>query len=89
VRYRVSVVHPDQGSPCIDFVRGRAINRYTIDSAATDWSVAEAQLAKGGGAGRTTVVSIKGGVATGQKRKADSVDEKSKKPTRRGKKPKR
>ena len=62
----IQSVTSDTGSPS---------NRYAINDASADWSRAEAQvaqLASGGAAGKSTVVSVKSSVATaGQKRKAD------------------
>jgi len=67
------------------------IDRYAIDTASADWSVAETQLANAGGVGRSTVVSVKSGPMAGQKRKVDELEkvQKEKKQTRRGKKPRR
>lgn len=66
--------------------------RYAINDAAADWSAAEAQATKlmRGKAG-ATVVSIRSGAISGQKRKTATGGEEGggKKPTRRGKKVKR
>ena len=53
--------------------------RYAIDDASADWSAAEAQvarLAEGGGAGKSTLVSVKtagGAGEAGKKRKAEEA----------------
>ncbi|KAG6370533.1 GNAT acetyltransferase 2-domain-containing protein [Boletus reticuloceps] len=67
------------------------LSKYTVNDAAADWNAAEAHVTKftQGKAG-ATVVSVKSGADSGQKRKAETGGEKEgKKPTRRGKKAKR
>ncbi|KAH0826252.1 GNAT acetyltransferase 2-domain-containing protein [Lanmaoa asiatica] len=68
------------------------LTKYAINDTATDWSVAEAQVTKlGQGKAGATVVSVKSGAVSGQKRKAETGGGEGggKKPTRRGKKAKR
>ncbi|KAL5482507.1 NAT10 [Sanghuangporus weigelae] len=70
------------------------LSKYAIADSTTDWSSAEAQVARlakeqRSSAGRSSIVSIKSGAQAGQKRKAgenENKDEKSveKKKTRRG-----
>lgn len=67
------------------------LDRYAINDASADWSVAEAQVTRLAKAGEgATVISVKTTEpCTGQKRKAEGRDENEKKTTRRGKKAKR
>ncbi|KAF8550100.1 DUF699-domain-containing protein [Imleria badia] len=67
------------------------LSKYAINDAAADWGAAEAQVTKlTQGKVGATVVSVKSGVVSGKKRKAETGGEEGgKKPTRRGKKAKR
>ena len=53
------------------------MDRYEINDAAADWSMAEAQvskLASGDASGKSTVVSVKSTVVAAKKRKANEED---------------
>jgi N-acetyltransferase 10 len=60
--------------------------RYAINDAAVDWSAAESQVVSGRGSGnlKSTIVSVKGHLTAGNKRKQEDG---GKKPARRRKRP--
>ncbi|OBZ68966.1 hypothetical protein A0H81_11153 [Grifola frondosa] len=53
------------------------LSKFAINDVSEDWSMAEAQVTKlaTGGAGKSTLVTVKSTVAAGQKRKVDSIRE--------------